>query len=233
MRLLKLCFLLLAVVGLSFLTNSCQKAENSSDVNQDKIHQYLELYYNSKEDKTYAYAQFRFGNALGTPLELGSPATVVVNGNTMSWNATLNLNRYEWTWTGKVSSATFVYTDIDGTVFTNTANIIDADFPTTLDTISKAASYSLTWVGTALGTDEAIWVYLNENNEVNGALFKESLAGKTEITLTQSGMANIDPSAITMWMDRHNNAPITEVTSSGGILKGRYRAVKENVILTN
>lgn len=233
MRLLKLCFLLIAVISGSLLTQSCQKSESSADVNQDRIHQNLELYYNSREDKTYAYAQFRFGNSIGTPLELGGTATIAVDGNTMSWNSTLNINRYEWSWTGKVQSATFVYTDIDGNAFTNTANINDIGFPASLDTISKAASYDLAWTGAALATDEAVWVYINENQQVSGALFKENVAGKTSITLTQSGMANVDPNTITVWMDRHNNTAISQATGAGGILKGRYRAVKDDVELVN
>jgi len=233
MRLLKSCLLLITISIFSLLANSCQKAEDSADVNQDRIHQYLELYYNSREDKTYAYAQFRFGNSIGTPLELSGAANVTVDGNTMSWNSTLNINRYEWNWTGKVSSATFVYSDLDGNVFTNTATINDIALPTTLDTISKAVAYNLAWVGNALSADEAVWVYINENQQVNGALFKQSLTNSTSITLTQDKLNNIDPNIITLWMDRHNNAAISQATGAGGILKARYRVVKDDVVLTN
>jgi len=233
MKLLKTGFLFAAVAAFLLLSQSCQKAEDSSDVNQDKVHQYLELYYNSKEDKTYAYAQFRFGNSIGTPLKLGSSASISVDGNAMTWNETLNLNRYEWEWTGMVSSVTFIYSDLDGNTFTNTATLDNIGFPTSLDTISKAASYDLAWTGTALDTDDEVWVYLNEDNEVNGALLKENGSGDTSITITKSKMANIDPSTITIWMDRHNKPAISDATSAGGILKGRYRAVKENVVLTN
>lgn len=228
--------MLVAVAVFSLLSQSCQKAEDSTDVNQDKIHQYLELYYNSHEDKTYCYAQFRFGNAIGTPLKLGGSAAVTVNGNGMTWNETLNVNRYEWTMTGKATTATFVYTDNDGNVFTNTVTLDDIGFPTAgMDTISKSQAFDLVWTGTALDTDDEVWVYMNEDNEVNGALFKQANNGATSITLTtgSNGMGKIDPSTITMWMDRHNKPGMTQETSAGGILKSRYRARKDNVVLTN
>ena len=96
MRIIQQFLAVFAVASLFVLTQACQKAEPSSDVNQDKIHQYLELYYNAAEDKTYAIAQFRFGNAIGTPLELSSATNIQVDGNAMTWNDAFNINRYEW-----------------------------------------------------------------------------------------------------------------------------------------
>ena len=233
MKAFKTGLLLIVSITLAMLSQACQKAEDYSDVNQDKIHQNIELQYNSAEDKTYATVQFRFGNAIGTPLELAGTAKVTVDGNTMAWNDNFNLNRYEWSATGKLSSATFEYTDIDGNVFTNTATINDIEFPTTFTTISKAQSYDLIWVGSSLNTDDEVWVYLNEDNEANGALFKQTNDNATSITIDKAGMAKIDPSTITVWIDRNNKPAITQATSAGGIINGQYRAIATGINLTN
>ena len=219
------------VIALSGLTQSCQKAEDSADVNQDRIHQYLELFYDEAQDKTYAYAQFRFGNAIGTPLQLATNATVSVEGNTMSWNDNFNLNRYEWEWTGKRNSATFTYTDNDGNTFVNTVIINDIGFPASLDTISKDSSYNLVWTGDPLAADEAVWVSINEDNEANAATFNQNDQGSTSITLTKDGLSKIDPSSVTLWIDRNNKPAITQATSVGGILVGKYRDTATDVIL--
>lgn len=233
MKALKTSLLLVVAIALAMLNQSCQKAEDSTDVNQDKIHQNIELQYNSAEDKTYATVQFRFGNAIGTPLELKGTAEVTVDGNTMTWNESFNLNRYEWSTTGKMTNATFVYTDNDGNTFTNTATIDDIAFPTSFTTISKAQAYDLAWVGAPTDTDDEVWVYLNEDNEANGALFKQTNNNATSITIDKAGMAKIDPSTITVWMDRNNKPPINQATSSGGIINGQYRAIATGVNLTN
>lgn len=233
MKGLRTSLFLLATVCLAMVNQSCQKAEDSTDVNQDKIHQNIELQYNSAEDKTYGIVQFRFGNAIGTPLELGGTAEVTVNGNTMTWNEDFNLNRYEWSTTGKLSSATFEYRDNDGNVFTNTATINDIAFPTSFTTISKAQAYDLAWVGTALDTDDEVWVYLNEDNEANGALFKQTNDNATSITIDKAGMAKIDPSTITVWMHRNNKPAINQATSAGGIINGQYKAIATGINLTN
>ncbi len=228
---LKLLLLLFTVISLSGLTQSCQKAEDSADVNQDRIHQYLELFYDEAQDKTYAYAQFRFGNAIGTPLKLATNATVSVEGNTMSWNDNFNLNRYEWEWTGKRSTATFTYKDNDGNTFVNMATINDIGFPASLDTISKDSSYNLTWTGNSLNADESVWVSINEDNEANAATFNQNNEGATSITLTKDGLSKIDPSSVTLWIDRNNKPDIDQATTAGGIVVGKYRDTATDVIL--
>lgn len=233
MRTFYLLLLFSSTLALSTLTQSCQEAEDSTDVNQDRIHQYLELFYDEAQDKTYAYAQFRFGNAVGTPLKLSNTAVVTVEGNTMSWNDNFNLNRYEWEWTGKRSSATFVYSDNDGNSFTNLVTLNDIAFPATLDTISKDTAYNLVWVGAPLGADENVWVSINEDNEVNAATFQQDNQGASSITLTKDGLSKIDPSTITLWMDRAYKPAIPQATSAGGIVVGRYRDTQRDVLLVN
>lgn len=227
---LQLCFLFLVVTALSSLIQSCQKAENSADVNQDQIHQYLELFYDEAQDKTYAYAQFRFGNAIGTSLKLATNASVSVEGNTMNWDDNFNLNRYKWEWTGKRNSATFTYNDNDGNTFVNVVTINDIGFPASLDTISKDTSYNLIWTGNPLDANEAIWVSINEDHEANAATFNQNTQGATSITLTKSGLSKIDPSNVTLWIDRNNKPTIDQATSAGGILVGKYRDTATDVV---
>ncbi len=51
----------------------CAGAEDSDDVAQDRIVSQVWLYYNAKIDRTDVRATYRFGNELGTVLQLKAP----------------------------------------------------------------------------------------------------------------------------------------------------------------
>lgn len=231
MRFLSLSLLFISILALTSLTQSCQKAEDSVDVAQDKIHQYLELQYNVIEDKTTAVAQFRFGNVIGTPLKLAGTAEISADGNTMTWNETLN--RYEWSWTGEVTNTTFSYTDNDANTFVNTIEVREIGIPMALDTISKDSSYNLVWTGNPVAADEEIYVALNETGQVNGTLFDQKNVGATSITLNKSRLSGIDPGPITLWISRDYKPTISQATSAGGVIVGKYLDTKRSITLKN
>jgi hypothetical protein len=231
MRILSLSLLFFVVLAFSSITQSCQEAEDSVDVNQDKIHQYLELQYNAFEDKTTAVAQFRFGNAIGTPLKLTGNAAITADGNVMTWNEMLN--RYEWTWTGETSNTTFSYTDNDLNTFVNSIEVREIAIPASLDTISQDSSYNLVWSGNALDTNEEVQAIVNEQGEVNGTIFDQKNVGATSITLTKNRLATVDPGVVSVWLNRDYKPAIVQATDAGGIIVGKYLDIKQNVTLKN
>lgn len=191
----------------------------------------MELQYNALEDKTYARAQFRFGNALGTPLKLSSTAESSADGNTMTWNEVINI--YEWNWTGKTSTTAFSYTDNDGNTFANNIEVREITVPAALDSISKDSSYNLVWSGDPVATSEEIYVIVNETGETNGTLFSQTNVGATSISLNKNQLATIDPGTVSVWISRDYKPAMTQVTNAGGILVGKYLDIKQNVTLKN
>jgi hypothetical protein len=220
----KKCFIILfAIVGLIV---SCER-ENSEDVNQDRIFTEYELYYNANEDKTYATARFRFGNALGTLLELTSPSEVRFNGDLLSFKS--GLVYYEKQYAGFVSNGTFSWKDTDGVEFTNVVSINTIDYPSTLDTIPRTAAFELFWVGDSLSAGET--VILTANGIIVGDLqiFTQNNINSKSVILPLNQLQALGQGMGTLWFDRIFNQDLQQKTSTGGVLKGKYRPINKQV----
>ena len=112
------CVLSLFAIAL-FLT-SCV-TEDSSSVDQSRIWTNYTIEYNAAENLTKATAQFRFGNSVGTVLELSDPAEVSANGQDLIFNNVLA--RYSYDFVGLLEPVAFSYTDTEGNVFNNSVNV--------------------------------------------------------------------------------------------------------------
>ncbi len=228
MNLSRITLMLATVVALVVLSNSCREAEASVDVNQDRIFTYYELYYNQNTDKTTAIARFTFGDALGTPLELSTGATVTANGQSLAFKA---WNNYELELAGNVDSVTFEYTDMDGNTFRNTLNQVEIAYPANLDTIPRNAAYDLIWQGPALQADEKVIVTVNGINEGDARIFEQNSAGATNIILDKNKLEQMGQGTGTIWMDRVYSPAIQESPSAGGTTKSKYRPSNATVYL--
>ena len=107
-------------VSLSLLV-ACAK-EDSENVNQDSIYSIYELHFNKNLDKTTARATFRFGGPTGTLLDLTDPANVTFEGDALLYNTALGFHSKSYA--NLKDSGTFIYTDLEGKVFTNSMNKI-------------------------------------------------------------------------------------------------------------
>ncbi len=210
------------------LVIGCQ-TEISADVNQDRIHTSYELYYNQNEDVTYAWARFRFGNALGTLLELSDPSTVSFEGQTMVWRPLLAY--YELKLPGKVVNGSFHFEDTEGNVFDNSLEIHEIAYNDTTSTIDKSAAYAYFWKGDALSADENVTFSINGNAEGDARVFvTNALAAESVIFEVNKMEALPAGQAADCWLDRRYEPAIQEAPAAGGKLIGRYRPT--NIELT-
>jgi hypothetical protein len=228
MKLSSITMMLVAFVAITLFSTSCREAQSSEDVNQDKIFTYYELYYNQNTDKTTAIARFTFGDALGTPLELASGATILANGQTLTFKA---WNNYEVDFAGNVDSLTFEYTDLDGNTFVNTLNQVEIAYPADLDTIDRNAAFDLIWQGTALQADEKVLVTVNGVNEGDARTFEQDNVGATSIILDKNKLEQMGQGQGTIWMDRVYSPAIQQSPSVGGTTKSKYRPNNASVYL--
>jgi hypothetical protein len=214
------------------LLSSCA-SEPSSDVNQDSIYVRYVLEYNANTDITYARAQFRFGNATGTILELTAPAVIKFNGDELVWNSTLAY--YEKEYAGLISTGSFSYTDLDNNTFNNTAAIPAATtIPSSLTTISNAAAYDFIWTGPALGTDENIWLHFDGYNTTGSAqTFTSYIDNATSIILPLNQLQSLGTGTTTIYMDRNIETAPLQATGKGGVVVGRYKATNKTITITN
>ena len=217
---------LLLFSGLALFT-SCAK-ENSEDVNQDKIYTAYELFYNANSDKTVAVARFRFGGATGTILELTSGANVTFNGDDLTYNGWYGGHVKEYA--GMVTSGDFVYTDVDGNVFTNATLPMDtAGYEAGFDTIVKSQANTFTWTGNALASGESIGLFVGSWTWGEDALFYQGQSGATNLIMGINQMANLAEGTSTVYMDRKNTSTSIDGTSEGGTIKSTYRPVNVQV----
>ncbi|HNS42392.1 MAG TPA: hypothetical protein PKN22_06505 [Taishania sp.] len=200
---------------------SCTK-ETSDNINQDKIWTEYQLIYNDATHITSVKAIFKFSNALGTLLELKSPAYVLFNSDTLNYNPTMGY--YEKEYPTFVNSGTFTYKDLDNNVFTNAVHLADTvGFPVGLDTISKSAPFQLTWVGAAVKANETISAWLNSNVEGDSRFQFTNSIGNTNLIfpLNQLTQLGVGPYGVLL-MERLYSTTTMNGTSAGGVINLKY-----------
>jgi hypothetical protein len=210
---------------------ACTK-DKSSNVNQDRIYQDLEIFYDSNTDKTTVIARFKFGGATGTFLELDSGATVKFNGDLLPFNNILYGHSKEYA--GRISSGTFVYTNVDGKIFNNALAAVDTiAFPASLDTISKSSAFDLTWAGTALQPDETVGLFIGSWTWGQDAVYLQDADGASNLVLGTGQLVTLPVGPSTFYMDRSLNKKLTEKTTVGGIATSKFRAKNRVVQVVN
>lgn len=221
--------LLLSLAGMmAMLFTGCLR-EDSENVNQDRIWAHYELYYNANEDITYARATFRFGHAAGTRLELTEPSEVRFNGTPIPFRPALAY--YERAINGYIPEGTFDFTDIDGNTYTNDAEIREVHHPEEITTISLSQASAYPWVGDAVSSRENVTLIITSSDNVNAETFSTSAIGATELVLPLTQLEKLTPGVGNAVMDRRYTPEISQATSAGGAITGRYRAVNQSVTL--
>ncbi len=203
---------------------SCDK-EDSDSVNQDKIYTVYEFDYNKNSDITYARVWFRFGNLLGTPLELKEPATITFNGDTMPFKSSLSY--YELQFPGVLASGTFVYNDLNNDTYTNTITMAKVvDLPATVDTIVRSINNQLTCVGDSLGASEKFETKVAGPNSNDVQYFTTTGVGAHTVTLLSSQLSLISPGMGTLKLEREYKPTLQQKTLAGGYISSSYTALE-------
>ena len=218
-------FLMLSV---SLLMFSCTP-EDSNDVNQDRIYTDYEVFYNSNTDKTWVVAKFKFGNAVGTILDLKDDAFVTFNGDTLPYNIFFGGHQKEYA--GRITTGSFSYTNTEGTVFVNSIPAVDTiAFPNDLDTLDKSSAYTISWGGSALAADEKVAIFIGTNwTWGDDALLYQELDGATDIVIGLTQLANLSVGPATCYMDRSKEVALNQGTSAGGAIRQKFRARNVNI----
>lgn len=213
------------------LISACTK-DKSSNVNQDRIYQDLEIFYDSNTDKTTVIARFKFGGATGTFLELDSGATVKFNGDLLPFNNILYGHSKEYA--GRIGAGTFIYQNSDGKIFTNNLSQVDTiAFPISLDTIYKSKAFDLKWAGSALQPDESVGLFIGSWTWGQDAVYLQDADGATNIVLGTGQLSTLPIGPSTFYMDRALNKKLTEKTSVGGLATSKFRAKNKVVQVLN
>lgn len=202
--------------------------EESDDVNQDKIYTVYEFNYDKNTDITYARAWFRFGNLLGTPLQLKSPASVVFNGDTMAFKSTLSY--YELQFPGQLTNGAFAYKDLNNITYSNTIAMAKVvDLPATIDTIHRNVNTQIGCVGDSLGASEKFEVKVDGTGNGGEQFFTATGVGAHVVTLLSNQMATITAGAGTIRLQREYEPVLQQKTTAGGTITSTYTALDRAV----
>ena len=206
--------------------------ESAGDVNQDRIYTEYEQFYNSNSGTTTVIARFRFGNALGTILELDSTDNVKFNGDDLPYSIFWGAHVREYV--GNIAPGTFVYTNLDGNVFTNTVPTFETiDFPSNFTELSRSSAYDFQWTGTALGQNQEVGVFVGSWAWGDDTWNFTSSVGATNMVFGVNSLSNLPLGTSTVYLDRTTRKTNIQGTSRGGVIKGKFRAPNSVINVIN
>ena len=220
----------LGIVTFLTLLTSCEKPADSKDVAQDKIYGEYELFYDKNADKTYALAWFKFNSATGTALQLTSPAEVKFNSDVIPYDPTFGYYRKEYA--GQISSGTFNFKDADGTMYSNIVNLGKLITNPTIDTIKRVGAYTYTWIGDSVVANETVGLVIGNNaNALNFQVFLQNTLNSKNLILPLTQLNQLPVGSSYCQLDRQLEKAATSVTTAGGRVRGKYRALNKSLYI--
>lgn len=216
---------------MSMALTACQKAD-SSDVNQNKIYAEYELFYDKDADKTYASAIFKFNSVTGTQLQLTPPSEIKFGSDAIPWDPTFAYYRKEYA--GQINSGTFTFKDSSGVAYSNTVNLAAIITNPVIDTIHKSGSFTYTWVGNSISANEAAGLTIAFTaGPTNFQYFYQNTVGSTNFVLSATKLNLLPNGPSTCTLERSCQTTAPSVTSAGGVIRGKYRALNTSVYIAN
>lgn len=210
---------------ISTLLFSCT-AEESASVDQTQIWTGYELFYDKNQNKTYAKAAFKFGNGLGTPLQLSEGSSVRFNNEVLPYNGVIAM--YEKIYDGFINTGTFTFEDTEGNVYTNQVpEIVEIAWPDSSITMQRGTDYVMSWIGTPLNNTEDV------GSTIGSALFLQLNDNATSITYGGVQLNNLTVGPTIGVLDRYSLTAPTQAPDAGGLMTAKYRAQNKAIEITD
>lgn len=184
----------------------CANAEDSSDVAQDEIIAQHWLYYNAKTNKTDVRSTYRFGNELGTVLQLRPPAKVSFGTTELGFDPNWGWHHIEVP--GVADSGTLIYVDSEGkesrlatgTIAPIALSAGPLSFP-------RDANTALAWQGAPLQAGEDVELFVaSSTNRLNFVRFTENKVGATTVVMTPDRLAQLPEGSTLFALKRHKSS---------------------------
>lgn len=216
-------YLLLGIV----LFSACASNEiaNSGDVKQSEIYQSYAVTYDEESNETYIKATYRFGGKNGTTLVLTPPSNVTFNGEGMT--------RYESDFAGayyKIAqvkplangmNCTFVFTDTDKKIFTNSIKFNPVLIGGVPNSIGKENPLKFTMMTNPLAYGEKIIIELKDSN--HSAVFEvPTQQPKRQFVLPAKVLKKLS-GEVKMQVTRSYNIMLSDATDEGGTIRFEYK----------
>lgn len=207
---------------------SCNEDDDGKpigDISQQYIYKYIE-----NEDQTQAGASFLDLGNNGFSVELESPASITLNGESMAYSA-LSSYPYFNIFYGKYDTSNFVFTDFNGSIYNNFCNLDSVEYigiPQELDSLKTFEDLSFTWNGAPIGTNETVVLILNNGNK--DYLFYFNQLGSKQIFLNKFDWATIGPGDGFISLERQVSLQLEEASDGGGLITVVYATGYKDVV---
>lgn len=204
---------------------ACGVTEPSDAVRQDRIYTEYELRYDGTRDVTVARANFRFGGAGGTQLELTGASRVSFRGEPLTRaQLTPGLTYYERTLPGLVAEGAFRFEDGDGRAYENAVTLRPIAFAGVPGPIDNDESYALPFGGDALASGEQARVTLFRlaPGTVNLGVFVQGDVGARTVVLDRGQLQNVAAGTVTLVLERKRVGAPAQAPGAGGQVTTSY-----------
>ena len=205
---------------------SCVK-ERPTDVGPDSIWTHYQLDFNQEDSVTTAKVITRFEENFGVKIQLHDATTLTFNGETLQWDPLedwyiLEIDSF-------IGAGEFKYVDIDARTFVNNVEILTANFPAELDTISRFTSYELEWGGPPIAADDNVIVtmYSLENSTI--MQYFENAETATQVHMNIDFLQQFPNGHSRLEMQRRGVNSTVESPAVGGLVEWTY--VPEDVVV--
>jgi hypothetical protein len=218
--------------------------EPSSSVDQSDIYTSYSASYDDTSKTMSAMATFTFGGDFGTYLSLDGGSSVYFNSALLLSSTDLaNQVDYQNSWNGlnpnpAGSTFSFVYTNNDGTVYTNPITLPalpSVQYST--QTFCASASLTIDWTsGTPIGTDSLSATLNKTDGNGSGSVAFTAVAPQTvsgSYTIPASNFQNLGPGQYQVQVCRQTTARVQSATSAGGDLSGTSCTAQFTVVVQN
>gem|GEM_PF-6098974 len=214
-------------IALLMLTFSSCVTERPADVGTESVWTHYQLNFNQEDSITTAKVITRFESNIGAKFQLHDHAVLRFNDEPLVWNTleacyTLEIDSF-------IGEGQFKYIDVDDRTFLNDIEILQANFPVELDTISRFASYELAWEGPPIGENDNIIVTMRSLENSTVMQYFENAETATEVHINIDFLQQF-PNRYSEWeLQRRGVNPEVYAPLSGGVVEWTY--VPDNQIV--
>jgi hypothetical protein len=217
------------------ILSGCYSSEiaQSKDVNQEQIHQ---AYYINVDEETGSYraeAVYRFGGNKGTTLILSSPASIRLNGDTMS-GISDPIRGYYYVkniFSTDTNSFKFEYTNTQGKICKNAVSFGRIKLIELPDSFSKARKLKIKWEGEPVMSNESVYLIITAQENTSTRISTD-LKGDRKIIVTPEQMAGLKAGNGTIQIVREVEKALDKGTELGGLMNAEYSSKIYEVRIT-
>ncbi len=231
--------IILGFLSVASLATGCAQI-GSSQVDQSQIYTGYSATYNETGAKLELSATFSVGNGIGTSVNLDSPSEVTADSQTLDKTTDLvNQIIYQSVASG-VSSTTwqnqhvFVYTDNNGTSYSNTLTIPSAVSVTNSSgsSYSKAAGVTVHWTAAhSVQSSETLVAYISGSTTGQATGMTSSTGTVGSIQISAADLAQMPTGSAHLFICRGNGGSVSQAPKVGGSYRVSYCSASVPVTL--